>query len=90
MSRSINWGVLGCARIARLQVIPAIQRSANARLCAVASRDPAKLAEFHSLFGDFTAYGSYASLISDPEIEAIYLPLPNSMHCEWAIGTQCP
>lgn len=85
MSLSIQWGVLGCARIARLQVIPAILRSDNARLSAVASRDPAKLAEFQSLFGPFSAHDSYQALLEDPAVDAVYLPLPNSMHREWAI-----
>lgn len=86
--KTIQWGVLGCARIARLQVIPAIRRCANARLAAVASRDPAKLAEFKSLFGaaaPFTAHASYDALIDDPAIDAVYLPLPNALHRDWAI-----
>ncbi|MBS1229593.1 MAG: oxidoreductase, Gfo/Idh/MocA family [Proteobacteria bacterium] len=86
--KTIQWGVLGCARIARLQVIPAIRRCANARLAAVASRDPAKLAEFQSLFGaagPFTGHASYDALIDDPAIDAVYLPLPNALHREWAI-----
>ena len=85
MSKTLQWGILGCARIARLQVVPAILRCSSASLRAVASRDPAKLAEFRSLFGDFTAYESYEALIRDPDVDAIYIPLPNSMHCEWAI-----
>ena len=85
MARQIRWGILGCARIARLQVGPAILRCANAHLQAVASRDAAKLAEFHTLFGDFTGHASYESLIDDVSVDAIYLPLPNSMHCEWAL-----
>jgi predicted dehydrogenase len=85
MEKSIRWGVMGCARIARLQVIPAILRCANARLHAVASRDSAKLAEFRTLFGDFAAHDNYQALIDDPEIDAIYIPLPNSLHCTWAV-----
>ena len=86
--KTIQWGVLGCARIARLQVIPAILRCPNARLAAIASRDPAKLAEFGSLFGaagPLTLHASYDALIDDPAIDAIYLPLPNALHHEWAI-----
>jgi xylose dehydrogenase (NAD/NADP) len=85
MTQKVRWGILGCARIARLQVIPAIQRCTHATLQAVASRDPAKLREFHGLFGAFEAHASYEALIDDPLVDAIYLPLPNSMHCEWAI-----
>ncbi|WP_301102404.1 Gfo/Idh/MocA family oxidoreductase [Propionivibrio sp.] len=85
--KTIQWGVLGCARIARMQVVPAILRCENARFAALASRDPSKLAEFQSLFtaGPFTAHASYEALIEDPVVEAVYIPLPNSMHHEWAI-----
>ena len=85
MTRQVRWGVLGCARIARLQVAPAILRCNEAELAAVASRDSAKRDEFRSLFGDFTPHASYETLIDDPAIDAIYIPLPNSLHCEWAI-----
>ncbi len=85
MNQQVRWGVLGCARIARLNVIPAILRNSNAKLQAVASRDAAKLVEFHSLFGDFTDHTSYDALLADPNVDAVYLPLPNAMHCEWAI-----
>ncbi len=85
MQETIKWGVMGCARIARLQVVPAILRTPNAELAAVASRDVTKLAEFAGMFGAFTAYESYQELIDDPAIDAIYLPLPNALHREWAI-----
>ncbi len=85
MNLPIRWGVLGCARIARLQVVPAILRCNNAALNAIASRDPAKLAEFKDLFGPFTAHDHYDSLINSPEVDAVYIPLPNALHCEWAI-----
>jgi predicted dehydrogenase len=85
MTHPIRWGILGCARIARMQVIPAIQRCPNARLQAVASRDAGKLNEFLGLFGAFAAHATYAALLDDPLVDAIYLPLPNSLHCEWAI-----
>ena len=85
MSTHIRWGIMGCARIARMQVIPAILRTANAKLQAVASRDCGKLDEFEAQFGQFTRHDSYAALIADPAIDAIYIPLPNSMHCEWAM-----
>ncbi len=85
MDQTIRWGVMGCARIARMQVIPAILRCPNAQLQAIASRDAAKLAEFRSSFGDFTPHDSYETLIRDPAVDAVYIPLPNSLHCEWAI-----
>lgn len=85
MHAQVRWGVLGCARIARLQVIPAMLRCDNAILQAVASRDANKLAEFKAQFGSFNEHAGYEALIHDPSVDAIYLPLPNSMHCEWAI-----
>jgi len=85
MTRQVRWGVLGCARIARMQVVPAILRRPEARLQAVASRDASKLAEFRSLFGDFSEHGSYEALIADASVDAVYVPLPNSLHREWAI-----
>ena len=89
MPRQVRWGILGCARIARLQVVPAMQRCANARLQAVASRDAGKLAEFRAGFGEFTSYSThsaYEALLADPAVDAVYLPLPNSLHCRWAIA----
>ena len=59
MKKTVKWGVLGCARIARLQVVPAILRAPNAELAAVASRDVTKLAEFAGMFGAFTPHESY-------------------------------
>ncbi len=85
MDQTIRWGVMGCARIARMQVVPAILRCPNAHLQAIASRDAEKLAEFRSSFGNFTPHDSYEALIRDPAVDAVYLPLPNSLHCEWAI-----
>ena len=86
MQRTVQWGILGCARIARLQFVPAIGRCTNATLRAVASRDPARLAEFRTLFGDeFSAHASYEALLADPAVDAVYVPLPNALHCEWAI-----
>lgn len=60
-------------------------RRPEACLQAVASRDPVKLGEFHALFGDFTNHADYAALIEDPAVDAVYVPLPNSLHCEWVI-----
>lgn len=85
MARQVGWGILGCARIARMHVIPAILRRQEARLQAVASRDASRLTEFRTLFGEFTGHGSYEALLGDPDVDAVYVPLPNSLHREWAI-----
>jgi xylose dehydrogenase (NAD/NADP) len=84
--RKIRCGVLGYARIARESVIPAILRSTNSEFVAVASRDAAKLAESSVRFkGGHRTYVGYEELLRDPQVDAVYIPLPNSQHCEWTI-----
>jgi xylose dehydrogenase (NAD/NADP) len=83
--RKIRWGVLGCARIARENLIPAMQRSSNSEFYAIASREESKLAECHARFNVPKAYRSYDELLRDPEVDAVYIPLPNSLHREWTI-----
>ena len=86
MSAQINWGILGYARIARTQAIPAILASGNGRVYAIASRDPAKLAEARVQVPDAIGYATYAEVINDPAVTAVYVPLPNSLHRQWAIA----
>jgi predicted dehydrogenase len=81
----IRWGVLGWARIAHKEVIPAIQRSSNGVLHAMASRDAAKLVECQTQFNPPHLHPSYDDLVRDPEVDAVYNPLPNSLHKEWTI-----
>jgi predicted dehydrogenase len=85
MNSKIRWGVLGWARIARQEVIPAILRSHNGVLHALASRDGAGLAECRAQFNPPHLHRSYEDLIRDPEVDAIYNPLPNALHREWTI-----
>lgn len=80
MTRTIRWGVLGCAGIAAKAVIPAIQSSRLGRVAAIASRDAAKAKEMAARFGIAKSYGSYEDLLADPDIDAIYNPLPNHLH----------
>ncbi len=82
---TLRWGVLSTANIGRVAVNPAIQASGNGRLLAVASRDEARARAFAEAHGIPRAHGSYESLLADPEIDAVYIPLPNSMHREWTI-----
>ena len=81
----VRWGVLGAANIAVEKVIPAMMRSARSRVVAIASRDEAKATGTAKRLGIPRAYGSYDALIADPEIEAIYNPLPNHLHVPWSI-----
>jgi D-xylose 1-dehydrogenase (NADP+, D-xylono-1,5-lactone-forming) len=85
-AQKIRWGVLGYARIARTELIPALQRAAGCEFFAIASRDEAKLAEVRAKFPGVTrTYRDYGELLRDKEVDAIYLPLPNSLHREWTI-----
>ena len=85
MHNNIKWGVLGYARIARVSVIPAILRAQNSEFYAIASRDKEKIKQCQEEFGCPKAYTSYDELLDDPEIQAVYIPLPNSLHKEWTI-----
>ena len=82
---SIKWGVMGTADIARGQTIPAMKKAAGCDLYAIAGRNPEKARQFQQKFGFEKAYDSYDALLADPQVEAVYIPLPNSLHCEWTI-----
>lgn len=81
----IKWGVLGTAGIAHGCTIPGMQLAENCELYAIAGRNMEKAVEFQKEFGFQKAYGSYDALLADPEIQAVYIPLPNDLHYEWAI-----
>lgn len=85
MVGQVRWGVLGTAGIARGQVIPAIQASSNGHVAAVAGRDLGQTERFAKDVGIPRALDGYQALLDDPEIDAIYIPLPNSIHGEWSI-----
>jgi predicted dehydrogenase len=81
--RKIRWGVLGVAKIATTKVIPAMQRGTWSGVAAIASRDLRKAQAAAASLGIRKAYGSYEELLADPEIDAIYNPLPNHLHVPW-------
>ncbi len=81
----IRWGILSTASIAANSYVPAIRASRNGVLCAVCSRAAAKAAAFAEKYGIPTSYGSYEELLGDPEVDAVYNPLPVSLHAEWTI-----
>ena len=83
--RKIKWGVLGTANIAKNCTIPGMQMAENCELYAIAGRSLEKAEQFGSEFGFERIYGSYEELLADPMVEAVYIPLPNTMHCEWVI-----
>jgi predicted dehydrogenase len=84
-NRKVKWGVLGAANIALRKVIPGMQLGEWSEITAIASRDLKKAEEAARSVGVPKAYGSYEALLADPEIEAIYNPLPNHLHVPWSI-----
>jgi xylose dehydrogenase (NAD/NADP) len=84
-TKKIRWGVLGYARIAYQHVIPAIVRSSNSTFHALASREATKLDACKKQFNCPNLHESYDALLRDPEVDAVYIPLPNSLHREWTI-----
>jgi predicted dehydrogenase len=85
MNKKVEWGVLGVAHIAVKKVIPAMQRGEWSQVLAIASRDLSKAQRAAEQLGIRKAYGSYEELLADPEVEAIYIPLPNHLHVPWSI-----
>ncbi|MGB7338931.1 MAG: Gfo/Idh/MocA family oxidoreductase [Phototrophicaceae bacterium] len=85
MTEPIRWGILSTANIGVKKVIPAIQKSKNGMVTAIASRNYDRAQEVASMLNIPTAYGDYEALLADDTIDAIYIPLPNQLHAEWAI-----
>lgn len=85
MKKTINWGVLGAARIAVERTMPALNEAASATLLALASRDGSKGYAVARLLGVPRVYTSYEELLGDPDIDAVYIPLPNQLHFEWSL-----
>lgn len=85
MTRPVRIGLLGCAHIAKAALIDVAPHVPEIEVAAVASRDLARSEAYARNHGVPRAYGDYAALLADPEIDAIYNPLPNSLHAEWTI-----
>ena len=83
---TLRWGILGCARIVRRGLIPGIQLSETGRIAALGSRDGATASAWAEEFGIPRAHGSYQDVIDDPDVNAIYIPLPNELHRPWTIA----
>src|SRR5215475_12349063 len=81
----VRWGVLSTAKIAVEKVIPGMQKGAWSEVTAIASRDRGKAHDAARRLGIARSYGSYEELLADPQIEAIYNPLPNQLHVPWSI-----
>jgi len=83
--KKIRWGILSTAKIGREKVIPAMQQSPLCDIAAIASRNFELAKSVAKELHIAKAYGSYEALLNDVEIDAIYIPLPNDMHVQWAI-----
>ena len=81
---AVKWGIVSTADINR-KVIPGLQDSQKTELVAVASRDQKRAEEYAREWEIGRAYGSYDALLDDADVEAVYISLPNTLHCEWSI-----
>lgn len=82
---AVKWGVLGTAGIARWATIPGMKKSKNCELYAIAGRNEKKVDAYKKEFGFEKGYVGYDALLADPDVQAVYIPLPNHIHCEWVI-----
>lgn len=81
----IKWGVLGTAGIAAGCTIPGMKQAEGCELYAIAGRSESKVHQFQEKYGFEKAYVGYEALLQDPQVQAVYIPLPNHMHYEWVI-----
>ncbi|GAB3597061.1 Gfo/Idh/MocA family protein [Microbacterium tumbae] len=82
----VRWGILGTGRIAREELAPAIREAEKARLIAIGSRSGASATTFADGFRLPRAHGDYRDLLADPEVDAVFIAVPNAMHEEWTIA----
>ena len=83
--QKMRWGVLGVANIAVEKVIPPIMANADCAVTAIASRSPDKASAAAAALGIEKPYGSYEALLADPDVDAVYIPLPNNLHVDWSV-----
>jgi predicted dehydrogenase len=82
----VRWGILGTAGIARSAFLPALREAGGGEALVVASRDAARAEAWAAELGVTRGVAGYERVISDPEVEAVYVPLPNGLHAEWTIA----
>ena len=85
MTDTIRWGILGASNFARQEMAPAIHAARGHTLAAIASRTPEKAAPFAGLAPGLRVHDGYEALLADPEIDAVYVPLPHTLHVEWGV-----
>jgi predicted dehydrogenase len=82
----LRWGILSTADIARRKVIPGMLKADRCRVLAIGSRDEGRARQVADGLGIPRVHGSYEALLGDPDIDAVYIPLPNHLHREWVIA----
>jgi predicted dehydrogenase len=82
---NLQFGILGCGGIVWKQFLPAIKKAGNATAAAISSRKQEKADEFAAKYDIPLAFGSYEEMLQSDKIQAVYIPLPNSLHKEWAL-----
>jgi predicted dehydrogenase len=86
MVATLRWGILSTAGIAAEKTIPGIRRAARCEVVAIGSRDEARARALADRHGIARVHGSYEALLADPDVDAVYVPLPNHLHAEWTIA----
>jgi len=82
----LRWGILSTADIARRKVVPGMRKAARCEIAAIASRDAGTVQRVAGELDIPRAHASYEALLADPEVDAVYIPLPNHLHAEWTIA----
>jgi predicted dehydrogenase len=85
MTRYLTWGILGASGFARKITAPAIHAARRTHLKSIATRDPSKAVPFEDLVPGLRVESTYDAILADPEIDAVYIPLPNALHTEWSL-----
>lgn len=83
---TLRWGILSTADIGLKKVIPGIQKGRRCAVVAIASREPGRARAAADALGIERAHDSYEALLADPEVDAVYIPLPNHLHAEWTVA----
>jgi predicted dehydrogenase len=86
MNQELRWGILSTADIGVRKVIPALQKARRSTVVAIGSRDVARAQRTASALAIPSAYGSYEAVLADPDVDAVYIPLPNHLHAEWTMA----
>jgi len=82
----VRWGILSTADIGLKKVIPGLRRSPRSEVLGIASRGPERAADAATALAIPRSYGSYEALLDDPDVDAVYIPLPNHLHAEWTVA----